>query len=176
MICRSTLITVVTFLLVVAVAAHGQTKPLTDEEIDKRIFTITSDMRCPCACTMTLERCECNDHPNEPWKSAFFIKNEMRKWMRQGKSDEEVRDLLVKNAGEILLQAPTFQGFNLFLYLGIPAMSLAGLALVFVVARRLTARPALVVTGGTAAAPETRDALVERYRTRIEEELRSLWR
>jgi cytochrome c-type biogenesis protein CcmH/NrfF len=166
---------VAALLLAFAASSAAQSSEASDRALDDHVRALTNGMRCPCNCTMALDVCECNDHPGEPWKSAFVIKNEIRKWIGEGQSDDQIRELLVEKAGESILQAPRAQGFNLVLYLGIPAFVLAGLGVVVVTARRLTARPALAAaTAPTSDAP-ARDPLVERYRARIEEELRSQW-
>ncbi len=159
-------------LALLPATALGQMTKSTEDEIVARIDRITKGMRCPCDCTMALDVCACDDHPGEPWKSAKFIKEKMRDWISAGKSDEEIKSLLVQNAGEMLLQSPPFQGFNLVLYFGIPVLAFGGLGLVFVMARRLS-RPSASAPGTAApASDEPKDPLVERHRARIEDEIR----
>jgi cytochrome c-type biogenesis protein CcmH len=147
---RATL--VVCLMLVAAVAsAQPPARPVSDETA----YRIASELRC-----VVCQNLSVADSPSE---MAAQMRAIVRERLAAGDSPEQVREYFVERYGEWILLAPRQRGFNLLVW-GFPvAAVLVGLAVVAMLLRRWTRRPA--------AAPARIDAAMsERIRHELERE------
>ena len=128
---------------------------------NKDPFTRISDkLICQCGCHYGLSNCP---HLNCP--SAPSLRAAIREKLASGLSDQQVLKVLVDEFGPALLAAPPAEGFNLAAWV-MPFVALGlGLWAAVTVARRWRARaPAAAAEG----------AIVERYRSQTEQEIKRL--
>ena len=77
---------------------------------------ITSKMVCLCGCgKQKIYECECQE--------AETIRNEVKKMLNEGKTEEEILSYYVKRDGQERLAAPTAKGFNFLAWI-IPGIGL----------------------------------------------------
>lgn len=106
------------FLLVFASVrnAYAQTAtPSVDDEVNR----IASELYCPTCQGVPLD--QCGTSACEDWR------NEIRKMLLEGKSEDEIRAAFVAQHGERVLASPRPQGIHLALWI-IPALAAIGFA------------------------------------------------
>ena len=89
------------------------------------------------------------------------------KWQSEGKSDDEIVAMVVKENGLKALASPPASGFSLLAWWMPVVAILAGLAVVLLFLRRMTAKP-------VAAGPGVEQPDLDRYRQQIEKDLAKL--
>jgi cytochrome c-type biogenesis protein CcmH len=128
---------------------------------DKDAYQRVSDrLICQCGCNYGLSHC-----PHLECPSAPVLRAAIRDKLAQGLSEERVLKAMVADFGPGVLAAPPAEGFNLTAWV-MPFVALSiGLWLAIVVVRRWRQR-----------APErvADPSLVDRYRSKLEQELKHL--
>lgn len=102
--------------------------------------------------------------------AADEMRAQIRAWLREGKSEDQILDAFVAHYGERILAVPRARGFNLTLFV-LPGVLLVGTGLLLaVVVRRMarSAAPASMTPAGSAPRPDAT------YEERLADELRDL--
>ena len=131
-------------------------------QVDKEAFRRISDkLICQCGCNYGLSHC-----PHLQCPSAPVLRASIRRNLAAGLADQEILDAMVADNGLAVLAAPPAEGFNLTAWVMPFAVFLLGLMAVLIIAFvwRFVRRPA----------PAADPALLERYRKRIEREMKHL--
>jgi cytochrome c-type biogenesis protein CcmH len=103
-----------------------------DQEVERRVAAIASELRCPVCQNLSVK-----DSPSDV---AASFRARIRELVRAGKSDQEVKDFFVARYGEWILLSPPRRGIGLAVWLA-PALALAaGLALAATAVVRWTRR------------------------------------
>ncbi|MFN4182532.1 MAG: cytochrome c-type biogenesis protein CcmH, partial [bacterium] len=79
---------------------------------------------CPCGCRMNLSECDCED-------AAVGLKKEISGWISEGKSEEEIVQILVERYGNTILAVPPRTFFGTFSYIFPYILLLLGSVVVF---------------------------------------------
>lgn len=119
-----------------------------DSILEARTKAVASELRCPVCQGLSIQ-----DSPSE---LSQQMKQLVRDQLRAGKSPEEVKAYFVSKYGEWILLEPEAHGMNLAVYLAPFVLLLGGGALIVVMVRKWTARPA-VVTAHDEDQPEPDD-------------------
>ncbi len=115
----------------------------TDATEEARFHALVSELRCV--------MCQNQSLADSNAKIAHDLRREVLHLMREGRSDQEVRDFLVERYGEFVLYRPRMHGVNWILWF-VPLVCVVGGLVVVVGAQRQRAARA------QASAPQTRDA------------------
>lgn len=110
-------------LLVFAVA--------TADDTEAKFKRIQGKLVCQCGCNYLLLYC-----PHLECGSAIPMRNQIRAYLAQGMSEQEVIDAMVQQMGMVILAAPPAKGFNLAAWV----MPFVALGLGFLVVRRVLLR------------------------------------
>ena len=105
-----------------------------DPAEEARFHALTSELRCV--------MCQNQSLADSNALIALNLRREVLALMRQGRSDDEIKDFLVQRYGEFVLYRPRVEARTWLLWLG-PGLLLAGgaVALVLAVRRRRPAAP-----------------------------------
>jgi cytochrome c-type biogenesis protein CcmH len=99
------------FLLIANFALAGEAKPLGDDPaLELRLKTLSQDLRCLVCQNTTLA--------DSSAPLAEDLRQEIRKLMREGKSDQEVTDYLVARYGDFVLYKPPVNNSTALLWFG----------------------------------------------------------
>ncbi len=99
------------FLLISNFAFAGEAKPLGDDPaLELRLKTLSQDLRCLVCQNTTLA--------DSSAPLAEDLRQEIRKLMREGKSDQEVIDYLVARYGDFVLYKPPVNESTALLWFG----------------------------------------------------------
>ena len=96
-------------------------------EQQTRIKALVDDLRCPTCQGLSVKDSEAG--------FSVSIRNKAEEMVRQGYSDQEIRDYFVERYGEWILRAPPMEGFNLLLWALPGAAILFGMWMVFTKSR-----------------------------------------
>jgi len=121
---------------------------------------VSDRLICQCGCNYGLSHC-----PHLECPSAPVLRAAIREKLSQGLSEDQVLKAMVADFGPAVLAAPPAEGFNLMAWVMPFFALLVGLGLAVVVVRRWLRR-----APGPAADP----ALVERYRRKLDAEMKQL--
>jgi len=99
---------------------------------EKRFHTLVSELRCV--------MCQNQSLADSNAQIAVDLRREVLELMRQGKSDEEIKDFLVARYGEFVLYRPQVESKTWLLWFG-PALVLLAGGIVVVGAVRRRSRP-----------------------------------
>ncbi|MFZ4552610.1 MAG: cytochrome c-type biogenesis protein [Aquabacterium sp.] len=132
--------------LVSAQAAQESVVLRDQTELEERVNQLASELRCLVCQNQTIA----DSHA----ELAIQLKDEVRKQLSQGHSDDEVRDFMVQRYGEFVLYRPTWRASNLLLWLAPIVFLLSGLALLV----RHVRQPSRRTDAPTSAHPEPDDA------------------
>ena len=118
----------------VAAQAVGDRAPLEfrDRAEEQRFHHLTSELRCVMCQNQSLA------DSNAP--IAHDLRREVFDLMREGRSDAEIKDFLVKRYGEFVLYRPQMEGGTLLLWLGPPLLLLLGGLVIARIVRTRAAR------------------------------------
>jgi cytochrome c-type biogenesis protein CcmH/NrfF len=97
-------------------------------EQQMRIKALVNDLRCPTCQGLSVKDSEAG--------FSVSIRKKAEGMVREGFSDQEIRDYFVERYGEWILRAPPMEGFNLLLWALPGAAILFGMLLVFTKSRR----------------------------------------
>ncbi|MFQ5663844.1 MAG: cytochrome c-type biogenesis protein CcmH [Terriglobia bacterium] len=132
-------------------------QPPAEENAFRRI---SDKLICQCGCNYGLRYC-----PHLECPSAPLLRAAIRDELSGGQSEEQILQAMVAGFGPAVLAAPPAKGFNLTAWV-MPFLALAlGLWVVQRIVRRWRTRQ---------APPPTDPALLERYRARLEREMKHL--
>jgi cytochrome c-type biogenesis protein CcmH len=121
-------------LLVAPAAAFAQaadpTAPpqFTDRAEARRFHALTEELRCV--------KCQNQSLADSDAAIAQDLRNEVLELMRQGRSDEEIKQYLVARYGEFVLYRPRVEPGTWLLWFGPALLLLAGAAAVVLIVRR----------------------------------------
>jgi len=122
-------------LLVTLLAAQGavvakEAAPLAeDPAIEKRMLAMAEELRCLVCQNQSLAASDSD--------FAHDVRREMRTMMKEGKTDQEIKDFLVQRFGDFILFRPPVKGETFLLWFGPLILLVVGATtLVFVLRRR----------------------------------------
>lgn len=121
-------------LFVVAILACGllqakEAAPLAeDEAVEKRLIAISEELRCLV--------CQNESLAGSRADLAQDLRREVRKLIKDGKSDQEVRDFLVSRYGDFVLYRPPVKPTTWLLWAGPFVLMIAGIAVLVAYLRR----------------------------------------
>lgn len=126
--------------LVSSEAAAKEAAPLAeDPAVEQRLVRISEELRCLV--------CQNESLAGSRADLAQDLRREIRDLIRQGKTDQEIRDFMVNRYGDFVLYRPPVKPMTWFLWAGPFALMVIGLVvLVVVVRRRKSATEAVVLT------------------------------
>lgn len=126
--------------LVSSEAAAKEAAPLAeDPAVEQRLVRISEELRCLV--------CQNESLAGSRADLAQDLRREIRDLIRQGKTDQEIRDFMVSRYGDFVLYRPPVKPMTWFLWAGPFALMVIGLVvLVVVVRRRKSATEAVVLT------------------------------
>ena len=81
-----------------------------------RVRSISQKLKCSCGCGEILQECSHKECERKPG-----LQREIAAAIDQGKTDDQILDMLAKEHGDGILLAPRFSGFNTLLWL-VPAV------------------------------------------------------
>lgn len=155
-------------LLLLPTLAHADFAPqrMGSEPLDPareaRAQALGKYLRCPV--------CQGVSIADSPASMARAQMDKVRDLIREGKTDEEIRQYFVARYGEWALLEPTAQGINLFVWIGPLLVLLIGLGVVALQFRRRTpVQPAREKSAAqSAAAGEDEDPFLRQVRAEVE--------
>ncbi len=108
--------------------------PVTALDNDPRIKALEHRLKCTCGCNLDIYTCRTTDFT---CTYSPALHQEVLALTSEGRSDDQIVDAFIAKYGESILMAPRPVGFNLAGYL-VPGIliTLAALALVWILARR----------------------------------------
>lgn len=134
------------------------------EIVPESVRRVGSRLACKCgACNNTVGNC-----PMLQCHSASPARERIAELQKQGKSDDQIVDTFVQESGIVALAEPPAKGFNLLGYL-MPFIAIViGLGAIWAFMKRAANKPA------PAGVQPVDDALLARYRDRIDKDLAKL--
>lgn len=134
-------------------------------EVERRSDALAGQLRCPVCQQLSVR--------DSPSRVAQTFRNRIRELVRQGRSDQEVRDFFVARYGDWILLSPPRRGIGLAVWIIPPLLIGAGLLLVALAVRRWTARATRLAQAGAArpAAVADAEARVERLERQLDVEI-----
>lgn len=121
-------------ILLATVCACGlaqakEAAPLADDEaVEKRLIVISEELRCLV--------CQNESLAGSRADLAQDLRREVRKLIKEGKSDQEVRDFLVSRYGDFVLYRPPVKPTTWLLWIGPFVLMAAGLVALIAYLRR----------------------------------------
>lgn len=115
-------------LLPLAVLAREAPPVAADEQVEKRLVRIAEELRCLV--------CQNESLAASRAELALDLKREVRELIKAGKTDDEIRDFLVKRYGDFVLYRPPLKESTLALWLGPFALLVGGVAVAAIFIRR----------------------------------------
>jgi len=107
--------------LLAGAALAKEAAPLApDEATEQRLIAISSELRCLV--------CQNESLAGSNAELAYDLRREIRELIKDGKSDAEIRDFLVKRYGDFVLYRPPLKGVTLALWFGPVLLLVGGLA------------------------------------------------
>lgn len=147
-------------LILLAVLAWPAAAAPDDEELRAIHSRLTSELMSPFCHGLTLENC--------PTSGAAEMRDQIRAWLLEGRSEEWIVDTLVDEWGETILGAPRFRGIGLVAWLA-PAALLLGAGAGLVCWLRRSVGSGREAPGASPVAPS--DALGEALRRQVDREI-----
>ena len=121
-------------LLIIVVGFFAYTTSVHSQdtlEQQQRIKTLVDDLRCPTCQGLSVKDSEAG--------FSVSIRNKAEEMVREGYSDQEIRNFFVKRYGEWILRTPPKEGFNLLLWILPIGAILFGMGMVLIKSRRWVA-------------------------------------
>jgi cytochrome c-type biogenesis protein CcmH len=116
------------FLLAANVMAKDAMPLADDPVVEQRMIGITEELRCLV--------CQNESLAGSHADLAEDLRREVRDLIRQGKSDEEVKEFLVSRYGDFVLYRPPLKATTLLLWIGPFVLVLVGLLVLVLYLRR----------------------------------------
>jgi cytochrome c-type biogenesis protein CcmH len=132
-------------LLLQAHVAAKEAEPVGDPAVEKRLSTLAEELRCLVCQNQTLA----DSHA----ELAADLRNEIRELIRQGQTDEQIKQYLVARYGDFVLYRPPLKTTTTLLWFGPGLLMVAGLVALFVTLKR---RRALIAEAPLSASDEQR--------------------
>lgn len=107
---------------------YAASSPVDNAQLEARLKTLSNELRCLVCQNSTLA------DSNAPL--ADDLRNEIRKLMLEGKTDEEVKAYLVERYGDFVLYRPPLQANTALLWIGPFVMLLIGAVAMFFVLKK----------------------------------------
>ncbi len=146
-----------------ATGAAGAAGALSGEALEQRVREIGDQLRCP--------TCQAISVKDSAASFSRQILDKVRRMLREGQSEEQIKDFFVSRYGEWILRAPKKEGLGLVLWL-LPGLAIltVGAWIIFKVQQGVASGRG---TGAGQGAPltETERAGIERDLRRFEEEV-----
>jgi cytochrome c-type biogenesis protein CcmH len=109
MVRNSLLVLLMSFVLTLAYA--GEAVPIAaDVELEKRVTALSSELRCLVCQNQTIA----DSHA----ALAIDLKNQVREMLRQGKTEEEIKNYMVARYGDFVLYRPQMKSSTWILWVG----------------------------------------------------------
>jgi cytochrome c-type biogenesis protein CcmH len=132
----------------------GSVRALTPEEVEKRVATVSDELRCPTCQALSVKDSEAS-FSNE-------IRDKVRRMVEEGQSDDQIKAYFVSRYGEWILRAPSKQGIGLVVWV-LPILALVGAGglITWSILRRRKERTTTpsVRVAGSALTPEMRERI-----------------
>ena len=107
----------------------GEAAPLAaDEAVEKRMLAISEELRCLVCQNESLAASRAD--------LALDLKREVRELIKAGKTDDEIREFLVKRYGDFVLYRPPLKESTALLWAGPFALLVGGFAVAAIFVRR----------------------------------------
>ena len=90
--------------------AEVMTYPFDNELQETRFQSLLNELRCP--------KCQNQSLADSDAPIAHDLRQKIYELLKEGKSDQEIRDYLIARYGEFITYRPAFHGSNLLLWLG----------------------------------------------------------
>ncbi|MGE4241094.1 cytochrome c-type biogenesis protein [Ramlibacter sp.] len=116
------------FSLSFAVAAKEAPPLAEDPKVEQRLIAISEEMRCLV--------CQNESLAGSRSDLANDLRRQLRELIKQGKTDNEIREYMVARYGDFVLYRPPVKGTTLLLWLGPFAILLGAVAVLIVYLRR----------------------------------------
>lgn len=110
-------------------AASGPVSAQSTAEVDARTTALYDSVMSPYCPAVTLSACT---SPN-----AKALRDEIRDWVEEGKSDTQIESLLVEQFGRNVLGVPSASGFGLVGWFAPAAVVVLGMLVLIVLLRRM---------------------------------------
>jgi cytochrome c-type biogenesis protein CcmH/NrfF len=160
---RSSITTIALFLLVTGLSLPQSATTYVTPEIRR----VGDQLACKCgSCNNTVATCQMLEcHYTAPARQKIAAE------LKAGKSDQQIIDGFVKEAGIAALAAPPTSGFSLLSYLMPFVAIMFGLAAIMLYWQRFRKRTETAASGAGATPESGATAIDEKYRKQIEAEM-----
>lgn len=120
----------VLILLLVMPLAHADQAVITKDDpvLEKRVMTLSEHLRCLVCQNQTIA--------DSNAELAVDLKNQVREKLRQGQTEQEILDYMVKRYGEFVLFKPLVKSTTWLLWFGPLLLLLLGLGVLIVILRQ----------------------------------------
>jgi len=117
-------------LLLVATAVSGREAPLLAEDpvVEQRLIAISEELRCLV--------CQNESLAGSRADLALDLRRELRTLIKQGKSDDQIKEFMVSRYGDFILYRPPVKSTTWLLWLGPFVLMIAGIAMLLQYLRR----------------------------------------
>ncbi len=130
--CRPLLVTPLLLLALVNPLLAKEATPMRSEpEVEARLVAIADELRCVV--------CQNESLASSHAELAEALRNEVRKLIREGKSDDEVKAFLVARYGDFVLYQPPLRPSTFLLWFGPALLFVLGLLALLITLRRRNA-------------------------------------
>ena len=125
---RKLLLAVLLFTLTPLAQAGEAVPTAQDPALEKRVMALSHNLRCLVCQNQTIA--------DSNAELAVDLKNQVREKLRQGQSEQEILDYMVKRYGEFVLFSPLVKSTTWLLWFGPLLLLIVGLGVLFVVLRQ----------------------------------------
>ena len=117
-------------LLLLMPLAHAEQAVIAKDDpvLEKRVMDLSAHLRCLVCQNQTIA--------DSNAELAVDLKNQVREKLRQGQSEQEILDYMVKRYGEFVLFSPLVKSTTWLLWFGPLLLLIVGLGVLFVVLRQ----------------------------------------
>ena len=117
-------------LLLLLPLAHAEQAVIAKDDpvLEKRVMDLSAHLRCLVCQNQTIA--------DSNAELAVDLKNQVREKLRQGQSEQEILDYMVKRYGEFVLFSPLVKSTTWLLWFGPLLLLIVGLGVLFVVLRQ----------------------------------------
>ncbi len=117
-------------LLLLMPLAHAEQAVITKDNpvLEKRVMDLSAHLRCLVCQNQTIA--------DSNAELAVDLKNQVREQLRQGQSEQEILDYMVKRYGEFVLFSPLVKSTTWLLWFGPLLLLVVGLGVLFIILRQ----------------------------------------